>query len=194
MRCLRGVLLAGVSTGIVFTSVLVSGQTPQTAQPAVKQPATLAEARKALGGKWLLVTLTVHNADGRSALVDASGTLTMDFNNLAIEFRMTETGLKTLADLGIKSPNPIISSSGHVEIDTQQRKIAYVGEDFQEKALGFDPALAAKRANPFALERVRYYVFNADGTLRLATHFDNGKDASVSVWKRSAAGPALRAH
>jgi hypothetical protein len=184
MRYLRSVLLAGVSSVSVFASALVSGQTPPAAQPAAKQPATLAEARKALGGKWLLVTLTVHNADGRNAIIEASGTLTMDFNNLTIEFRMTETGLKTLAGLGITSPNPVISSSGHVQIDTQQRKIAYVGEDFQEKALGFDPALAAKRANPFALERIRYYVFNTDGTLRLATHFDNGKDASVSVWKK----------
>ncbi len=58
--------------------------------------------------------------------------------------------------------------------------------DTTQKALGFDPDLAARRANPFALERARYYTFEEDGTLTLATRHDNGNDASVSRWKRGA--------
>ena len=46
------------------------------------------------------------------------------------------------------------------------------------------PEGSARRANPFALERVRYYVIGDDGTLLLSTRYDNGKDAVVSRWKR----------
>ena len=80
---------------------------------------------------------------------------------------------------------PRISTSGRVVIDTQQNRITYLGDDFEERALGFDPKLAAQRANPFALERVRYYMFGGDGTLTLSTRYDDGKDAAVSQWKRS---------
>ena len=49
--------------------------------------------------------------------------------------------------------------------------------------LGFDPQLAALRSNPFSLERTRSYLFSNDGTLRMATKYEDGKDALVSVWK-----------
>jgi len=57
--------------------------------------------------------------------------------------------------------------------------------DFEERALGFDPTLAAARANPFALERIRYYDLRADGMLSLSTRCDSGKEAAVSLWKRT---------
>jgi hypothetical protein len=97
---------------------------------------------------------------------------------------LKDTGIKALGGLGIKSPNPVITTSGKVMIDTTSHRITYVGEDFQERK--FDPDLAARRDNPFALERVRYYSLEPDGTLRLATRYDNGKDASVSRWKKGA--------
>ena len=53
----------------------------------------------------------------------------------------------------------------------------------EERALGFDPKLAAQRANPFALERIRYYEFRADGTLMLSTKYETGKEAAVSLWE-----------
>ena len=43
-------------------------------------------------------------------------------------------------------------------------------------SVAFDPDACAQRANPFALERVRYYTFGADGTLTLATRYDNGQE------------------
>jgi hypothetical protein len=70
----------------------------------------------------------------------------------------------------VTSPNPVISTTGRVVIDTQQHRITYLGDDFEERALGFDPKLAAQRANPFALERIRYSDLRADGTLTLSTH------------------------
>ena len=185
MRSRRQLGLVAISAAIALTGAVGGAFVPQS-QPAAKQPENLTEARKALAGKWLLVSLTVHAVDGRSALVEATGTLVADFSNMSVEFQMTDKGLKALADIGVKSPNPVISTSGRVLIETGQRQISYVGDDFHQKALGFDPELAKKRANPFALERTRYYTFNEDGTLRLATRHDNGKDASVSVWKRAA--------
>ena len=71
-----------------------------------------------------------------------------------------------------------------VVIDTQQNRITYIGDDFEARALGFDPKLAAARANPFALERIRYYKFETDGTLTLSTRYDDGKEAAASQWKR----------
>jgi hypothetical protein len=146
----------------------------------------LEEARKALQGNWTLVSLNTTAADGRSAAIDATGTLTFQaFGDMFIEFRMSLRGQETLAALGIKSPNPVLSTSGSVAIDAPQQRITYVGEDFQKRALGFDPDLAARRANPFALERIRYYQIAEDGTLSLSTRYDDGKVASVSRWKRS---------
>jgi hypothetical protein len=127
----------------------------------------------------------VHAADGRTAAVEASGFLTADFSDMTIQFNISPKGIQALAGIGVTSPNPVISNSGRVLIDTTSRQISYVGADFQKKLMDFDKELAAKRANPFALERIRTYQFLDDGTLRLATHHDNGKDASVSVWKKS---------
>ena len=86
------------------------------------------------------------------------------FGNMNIEYRMSETGLKTLEGFGIKSPNPVISTTGSVAINPTAREIVYTGPDFEKRALGFDPDLAAQRANPFALERKRYYEIGQDGT------------------------------
>ena len=146
---------------------------------------TLEEARKALEGRWELMTLNVATADGRKAAVEATGVLNTDsFGRLSIEYRMSDAGQKTLEGMGIRSPNPVISTTGSVVIDPQQKRITYMADDAQARALGFDPDLAARRANPFSLERPRYYTFESDGTLSLATRHDNGSDASVSRWKK----------
>ena len=156
---------------------------PLDTKPVSEGPGTIEGVRKQLEGRWALVSLTMNSADGKSAAVDAGGELASDaFGNLEVEYRLSETGLKTLDDLGIKSPNPVINTSGTVVIDTTQQRITYVGEDFQKRA--FDPTLAAQRANPFALERVRYYTFGTDGTLTLSTRYEDGKNASVSRWKK----------
>jgi hypothetical protein len=138
-----------------------------------------------LDGKWALVSLTVYTADGRTSKIAAEGTLTSDFSSMVIEFRMAESGQKALADLGIKSPNPTISTSGRVLINIQKHEITYANDDLRRRAMGFDPSLDALRKNPFALERLRYYTFGPDNTLRLSTRYDDGKEASVSVWKKA---------
>jgi hypothetical protein len=143
-------------------------------------------ARKQFEGRWALVSFKVHAPDGRQVDVDATGDLLFDgFGVLQITYKMSDAGLKALASVGVKSPNPVISTTGRVVIDTQQNRITYLADDFEEKALGFDPKLAAARANPFALERIRYYNFGNDGTLTLSTRYDDGKDANVSLWKRA---------
>lgn len=183
MQALRTGLFGTALSVLSVASVTSVASVAQ--KPAAKQPATLPEARKALSGKWTLVSLTVHAADGRTAAVEATGFLTADFSDMTVQFNMTPKGMQALSSIGVTSPNPVISTTGQVMIDTQQRKISYVGTDFQKKLMEFDKDLAAKRANPFALERIRTYVFLDDGTLRLATQHDNGKDASVSVWKKA---------
>jgi hypothetical protein len=160
-------------------------QRPLQTTPIAEGPDTMEAVRKQLEGRWTLVSLNVSTADGKQTSVEATGALTSDaFGVLGIEYRMSDAGQKSLAALGITSPNPVISTTGRVVIDPQQKQITYVSEDFQTKALGFDPDLAARRANPFALERARYYVLGTDGTLTLSTRHDNGRDAVVSRWKK----------
>ena len=143
-------------------------------------------ARKQFEGHWSLVSFKVNAPDGRQINVDATGDLNFDaFGVLQVQYKMSDAGLKALASVGVTSPNPVISTTGRVVIDTQQNRITYIGDDFEERALGFDPKLAAARANPFALERIRYYKLGDDGMLTLSTHYDDGKDANVSQWKRS---------
>ena len=146
---------------------------------------SLAATRKQFEGSWKLVSLSINSPDGRKSELDATGTLTSDaFGVLAIEYRLSEQGLKAMAALGIKSPNPVISTTGQAVFNPQQHSVTYTSEDFEARSAGFDPKLAAARANPFALERVRYYTFEGDGTLRLATKYDSGSEAIVSRWQR----------
>ncbi|HVQ12583.1 MAG TPA: hypothetical protein VMS40_03290, partial [Vicinamibacterales bacterium] len=149
-------------------------------------PDSTTAVRKQFEGHWSLVSFKVNAEDGRQADVEASGDLTFDgFGVLDVRYKMSEAGLKGLASVGVSSPNTVISTTGRVVIDTQQHRITYIGDDFEERALGFDPKLAAARANPFALERIRYYDLRADGTLSLSTRYDSGKEAAVSLWKRN---------
>lgn len=146
---------------------------------------SLTAARQQLEGQWVLEGMTFNTEDGKSAAVDATGRLTMDgFGNLSIEFTMTEAGLKSLADMGIKYPNPRMSTSGAAAINTQSREITYVGNRFTSSG-GMDPETAKRRQNPFALERIRYYTIDAQGILTLATRYNDGKDAVTSKWKKA---------
>jgi hypothetical protein len=146
----------------------------------------MSAVRAQLQGRWELLSLTVHTMEGRAEKIDATGRLSADaFGGMDVEYRISDAGQKTLATLGIKPPSPVITTSGQVVINPQSKQITYAGEDFTEKALKFDKELAALRANPFALERVRYYSFQGDGTLILSTRYDNGKDAAVGHWKKA---------
>jgi len=161
-------------------------QRPLPTEKIETGPNSTSAVRKQFEGQWSLVSFKVSGSDGRQANVDAKGDLTFDgFGVLKVQYRMSDEGLKELASVGVKSPNPVISTTGRVVFDTQAHKITYLADDFEERALGFDPKLAEARANPFALERVRYYTIANDGTLTLSTKYDNGKDAAVSQWKRS---------
>ena len=64
-------------------------------------------------------------------------------------------------------PTPVISTTGRAVINPQQRTITYQSEKAETELL--DPKLAALRANPFALERIRYYTIGADGVLTMTT-------------------------
>jgi hypothetical protein len=161
-------------------------QRPVPAADVESGTGTMSEVRRQLQGRWTLVSLNVTTEDGRKSAIDATGALNSDaFGGLEIEYRMSESGQQSLASLGIKSPNPVVSTAGRVVIDAQRQQITYAADDFNTRALGFDPDLAARRANPFALERVRHYQFAEDGTLTLTTRYDNGKDAAVARWKKA---------
>ena len=152
--------------------------------PVATGPETVESVRRQLEGAWTLVSLTVTNQNGQLAKVPAAGELTSDaFGNLTIRYQLSEAGVKALGGIGVTSPNPVISTTGRAVIDPQQRTIAYQSEKAETELL--DPKLAALRANPFALERIRYYTLGADGLLTLATRHDNGRDAAVSRWKKN---------
>ena len=74
---------------------------------------SLAATRKQFEGNWKLVSLQINAEDGKKSDLDATGNLTSDaFGVLAIEYRLSEQGLKSMAAMGIKSPNPVISTTG----------------------------------------------------------------------------------
>jgi hypothetical protein len=168
--------------------VLLSGcaaserQRPIQTSPIATSGNTLQAARKQFEGKWTLVSLEYGSSEGKRALIEGTaGALTADgFGNLEIEYRMSEGGLRTLDGMGFKAPAPVISTRGRSVINVDQKSIVYV----DESAKPFDPKAAAGRANPFALERTRFYDFGPDGTLTLTTRYDDGKDAVVSKWKK----------
>jgi hypothetical protein len=157
-------------------------QRPLQTSPIATSGNTLQAARKQLEGRWTLVSLEYAAPDGKRATVEGTtGTLTSDsFGNLAIEYRLSDSGMKALGSLGFTTPNAVISTTGRSVINVDQKSIVYV----DDKAQPFDPKVAAGRQNPFALERTRYYDFSADGTLTLTTRHDDGKDAAVSRWKK----------
>jgi hypothetical protein len=134
---------------VCLTIVMAACAGPPRTRPLQTKPAdegagTSEGVRKQFAGRWTLLSLTMHDVGGRSAPIDADGQLVSDaFANMKVEYRLSETGLKTLGGLGIKSPNAVITMSGKV-----------------------------------------VYTLEPDGTLRLSTRYDNGKDASVSRWKK----------
>jgi hypothetical protein len=184
-RTVTFIVIAGLTLAIAAGCKPGPIQKPLKTNPIEKGSDTVNSTRLMFQGQWSLVSLVVTNPEGRAATVEATGDLVSDaYGNLKIEYRISDAGLKALQGVGITSPNPVISTSGKFEVNPQSKEIRYVHEDAAERA--FDPDLAAARANPFALERTRYYDFAADGTLRLATRYDNGKEAAVSRWKKGA--------
>jgi hypothetical protein len=186
--CLR-IHYTAVVTAIVAAS-LVAGcaarprQRPLPTTRIESGPETVEAARRALQGRWSLVSLEVAARDGRRATIAASGLLNSDsFGNMSIEYQVSPEGLKALASVGIDTPNPVIATSGTVAINPQERSITFVPSDAAQRA--FDPELAARRNNPFALERSRYYSLGEDAILTLATRYDDGKDAATSRWKKN---------
>ena len=184
-----GVLVTAISVVVALAGCAAPAQPrqrPIPTSPINEGADTMSAVRQQLQGRWELLSLNVNGADGSAHSVDATGVLTSDaFGSLQIEYRMSEAGMQALAAIGIKYPNPVVSTSGRVVIDPQKKQITYVGDDFNQRALGGDKELAAQRANPFALERARFYAFSISGELTLSTRYDDGKDALVSRWKKS---------
>jgi hypothetical protein len=144
---------------------------------------TTVSARKQLEGKWTLVAMTVNSTDGKRVTPQAAGDLTMDeFSNLKIEYRLADSGRSALEGIGLRSPNPVISESGRVAIDPQRHTVSYMPPDANARALDADTA--ALRANPLALEHLRYYTIGSNGILTLTTRYENGKEATRTTWKR----------
>lgn len=182
-RFLPGLIFATCASLHLAACARVPRTRPLPTTPIATGPETSQAARKAFEGSWTLVSLEVAAQDGRPTSVEATGVFISDaFGNVRIEYRVSEAGLNALAALGIDSPNPVISTSGRVAIDTQGRRITYIPPDAATRT--FDPGLAALRTNPFALERPRYYVLGEDGILTLRTRHDDGRDAAVSRWKK----------
>jgi hypothetical protein len=173
---------------LVFAGAVLAGcaaserQRPIQTSRIPESGVTLQSVRKQFEGKWTLEQLEYGSPQGKRAVIEGTaGTLTADgFGNLEIEYRMSEAGLKLLSGMGFTAPNAVISTKGEAAINIDQKSVAYV--DSTKKP--FDASVAAGRANPFALERTRYYDFGPDGTLTLTTRHDDGKDAVVSKWKK----------
>lgn len=184
MRTLTAFLVAALASAATIAGCAKSPrQRPLPTDRIETGTDSVQATRKALEGRWRLLSLDVAAADGRRAQVAADGELSMDaYGNLHIEYRVRDEGRATLESIGVESPNPVISTDGQVVIDPAERRITYVGRDRAEQT--FNPEIAARRANPFALERVRHYTFDDDGTLTLRTRHDDGRDASTSRWRK----------
>ena len=184
----QALIIVFSSTAVALAGACAQGRPrtrPLSTSPVAQGSDSIASARNELQGRWTLMTLSVSTGSGQQAAIDATGVMTFDpYGNLNIEYRLSEAGRKTLDGLGIETPGLVLSTSGNVAIDPKQKQIRYMAEGAQEKALKFDADQAARRANPFAVERVRYYFFTDDGLLMLATRHDDGTDAAVARWKR----------
>src|SRR5690348_14118938 len=102
-------------------------QKPVRTNPIEKGSDTTNSTRLMFEGHWQLISLEVTNTQGRHATVPANGDLESDvYGNLKIEYRITDAGLKALQDVGITSPNPVISTSGKFEVNPQSKEIRYV--------------------------------------------------------------------
>ncbi|HEY1304625.1 MAG TPA: hypothetical protein VGF24_13780 [Vicinamibacterales bacterium] len=177
-----------VATLALATTACAGGprQRPLPTKPIDTGENTTNAVRKQLEGRWVLVAYRATTPDGKSLDIDADGHLLFDgFGTLQIEYKISDVGMQTLSTLGIRSPNPTISTNGRVVIDTHKHLITYASDDFTTKLLAADPELARRRSNPYALERVRTYAFDSDGLLTLTTHYDDGKEALMSRWKRA---------
>ena len=179
---LNGAVAALVSVSLLGGCAASERQRPIQTSRIPQSGNTLEAARKQLAGKWTLASLEYGSPNGKRAAIEGTvGALTADdFGNLEIEYRISDAGVKVLQGLGFQPPDRVISVKGHAVINVDAKSIAYVDEN----AKPFDPKAAAGRANPFALERTRYYDFAPDGTLTLITRHDDGKDAVVSKWKK----------
>jgi hypothetical protein len=176
-----------IAIGVILTAISACTggaiKKPLSTSPIASGINTVESVRKELEGTWTLVSLVVQNATGGRATPEATGTLVSDaYGNLKIEYRLSDLGLKALDAIGVRPPTPVIVTDGRAVINPQDKSIQYVPPDASKRA--FDPNLAAARANPFALERLRYYVLTTDGMLTLSTRHDNGQDAAVSRWKK----------
>jgi hypothetical protein len=159
-------------------------QRPLSLDPIASGANTVEAVRRQLEGRWTLISLEVASDDGRGASVEAVGQLELDsFGNLNVQYRLSDQGQKALEAMGVPSPNPIISTTGQAAIDPVKQQITYVAPDALSRA--FDPDLAARRNNPFALERVRHYALDEEGVLTLTTRHDNGRQAATSRWRRA---------
>jgi hypothetical protein len=186
MTCHRALLIGACAGLLLAGSAKAYGQRPIKTEPIASGAGTVEGERKRLEGRWTLVSLKVTPENGAAAAVDATGVMTFDdFGNLQIEYRMSDAGRRTLEGLGIRVPGPVLSTSGSVAIDPVTKQITYVGSENQKRALGFDPDLAARRANPFTLERVRHYEFEPGGDLTLATRHEGGSAAAEARWRRA---------
>jgi hypothetical protein len=150
---------------------------------------SVVDARKSLEGTWNMLSLEVNALDGRQRTVEAKGTLVLDaYGNLDIKYHVADSGLQALDSIGLRSPNPDIVTTGKVVVDATQHKVTYLGND-DSGGRAFDPDLVAKRNNPFALERTRFYSLDTNGVMTLTTRYDNGKNAATSRWKKEPAPP-----
>jgi hypothetical protein len=173
-------LMVGLSLALAVFGAGACATTPV----ATGSANTTQSARKQLEGKWTMVTMIVNSPDGKRVLPDASGDLTVDeFSNLKIEYRLTDVGRRALETVGMRSPNPVISAEGRVAVDPQRHTVTYMAPDANARALDADAA--ALRANPLALEHLRYYTVGSNGILTLTTKFENGKEATRTTWKRA---------
>jgi hypothetical protein len=174
-------LIAGVCMTV---GVSLGAAGCKTTPVATGSANTTQSARKLLEGKWTLVTMSVNSPDGKRVTPQAAGDLDLDeFSNLKIEYRLTDAGRQALEGLGMRSPNPTVSASGRVAIDPQRHTVTYMPPDANTRALDAD--LAALRANPLAIEHLRYYTVASNGVLTLTTRYENGKEATRSTWKRA---------
>ena len=186
MRCRAAQLTAAAICALVTAACVPANSRtrPLSTSPVATGEGSTRSERSALEGRWLLVSLDVTAPDGRQVGPEATGEMILDeFGNIRIEYQLSEAGQRMLEGVGVHPPNPVISASGRVVIDPQNARVTYVAPDSQARLVDAD--LAARRANPFALEHQREYAIAADGMLTLTSRYEDGRHATISVWRKS---------
>ena len=151
---------------------------PLNTKPIETGAGSLQAARKALEGRWTLVSFEVYPAGEAIPLTGASGSMLYDdYGNLDMQVRLSDKAIADrLVKVGVPLKDGVIATTGRAVVDPNNHTIAYILD-------GASP-LVASNAGPLALERPRHWTYDG-GVLTITTKAADGKPLSVGKWRKA---------